>query len=120
MGGTFYRKAVHARSTLVLEHALLYSTATRPCPTPHAAGREEALVQEGYGGDSDDGIIARSMAYLFEQLAARGAADGCRYNLRCSFAEIYNEQARCQGPREVARLSGCGLSGMEAAGRAAL
>lgn len=51
-------------------------------------------MQEGYGGDSDDGIIARSVAYLFEQLAARGVADGCRYELRCSFAEIYNEQAR--------------------------
>lgn len=64
-------------------------------------------------GDSDDGIITRSVMYLFDQLAARngstagsgaaagagagaaagaGAGDGCRYSLRVSFAEIYNEQ----------------------------
>lgn len=52
-------------------------------------------MDEGYLGDSDDGIITRSLMYLFEQLAARGGAaagDGCRYSLRVSFAEIYNEQ----------------------------
>lgn len=59
------------------------------------SGREDALMDEGYLGDSDDGIITRSLMYLFEQLAARGGAaagDGCRYSLRVSFAEIYNEQ----------------------------
>ncbi len=51
-------------------------------------------MNEGYLGDSDDGIITRSLMYLFEQLAARSgdAGDGCRYALRVSFAEIYNEQ----------------------------
>jgi hypothetical protein len=47
-------------------------------------------------GDSDDGIITRSLMYLFEQLGSTGSTgrggDGCRYSLRASFAEIYNEQ----------------------------
>lgn len=47
-------------------------------------------------GDSDDGIITRSLMYLFEQLGSTGGTgrggDGCRYSLRASFAEIYNEQ----------------------------
>lgn len=43
-------------------------------------------------GDSDDGIVARSLDYLFKQVARRSGSDGCRYTLRVSFAEIYNEQ----------------------------
>lgn len=43
-------------------------------------------------GDSDDGIVARSLDYLFKQAARRSSSDGCRYSLRVSFAEIYNEQ----------------------------
>ena len=47
-------------------------------------------------GDSDDGIITRSLMYLFEQLGSTGGTgrggDGCCYSLRASFAEIYNEQ----------------------------
>ena len=43
-------------------------------------------------GDSDDGIVARSLDYLFKQAARRSGSDGCRYSLRVSFAEIYNEQ----------------------------
>ena len=60
------------------------------------AGREDALLDEGYMGDSDDGIITRSLMYLYEQLGSTGGTgrggDGCRYSLRASFAEIYNEQ----------------------------
>ncbi|PRW61495.1 kinesin motor catalytic domain [Chlorella sorokiniana] len=56
------------------------------------AGREDALLAEGYMGDSDDGIVARSLDYLFKQAARRSSSDGCRYSLRVSFAEIYNEQ----------------------------
>ncbi len=56
------------------------------------AGREDALLAEGYMGDSDDGIVARSLDYLFKQAAHRSSSDGCRYSLRVSFAEIYNEQ----------------------------
>jgi len=56
-----------------------------------SAGREDALLDEGYMGDSDDGIITRSVMYLFEQLAGRSSGaggDGCQYSLRVSFAEV--------------------------------
>lgn len=62
------------------------------CPLAASAGREDALLAEGYMGDSDDGIVARSLDYLFKQVARRSGSDGCRYTLRVSFAEIYNEQ----------------------------
>lgn len=57
-----------------------------------AAGREDALLAEGYQGDSDDGIVTRSLDYLFRAAVRRAGSDGCRYTLRVSCAEIYNEQ----------------------------
>lgn len=41
-----------------------------------AAGREDALLAQGHVGESDKGIVARSLKYLFEQLARRSGAGG--------------------------------------------
>lgn len=70
-----------------------------------------------YSSSNDDGIVSRSLAYIYSQLDARNAAlsasdlpagtagtspdptasstillgDGCRYSVRTSYSEIYNE-----------------------------
>ena len=90
----------------------LLSSATAPCaataPRP-AAGREDVLLVEGYKGDSDDGIVTRSLDYLFRAAARRAGGDGCRYTLRVSCAEIYNEQIHDLIPLDKKPLQARGL-----------
>ena len=71
------------------------------------SGREEALGDDaaapyagaggggagagagaGAAGDADDGLVARSVRYLFHEAAQRRDA---RFSLRASYVEIYNE-----------------------------
>jgi hypothetical protein len=50
------------------------------------------------GSDYDpaafDGIIPRSVAYIFEQTRERNAQGKAKYTIRASFLEVYNEQVR--------------------------
>eukprot|EP00854_Cymbomonas_tetramitiformis_P003449 gene3449-4334_t len=54
------------------------------------SGREEVIDREQYQGDEDnDGLITRSMIYLFTRI---GQLQGINFVLRTSYLEIYNEQ----------------------------
>ena len=39
------------------------------------SGREEAIADDVYGGDAEDGIVSRSVRYLFHQV---GGGEGPR------------------------------------------
>ncbi|GBF90201.1 kif12 type kinesin [Raphidocelis subcapitata] len=53
------------------------------------SGREEAIDDDAYSGaDADDGIVTRSVRYLFHQAHTRKDA---KYSLKASYVEIYNE-----------------------------
>lgn len=59
------------------------------------SGRED---EAPCGPGDDEGIVARSLAYVFAQVEAKNAAaagddggDGYRYAVRASYSEIYNE-----------------------------
>eukprot|EP00884_Botryococcus_braunii_P016776 jgi/Botrbrau1/3782/Bobra.0183s0017.1 len=54
------------------------------------SGREDVLALENYSGDSDDGIITRSVLYLYDQIAKAKAC--MKYTFKASYCEIYNEQ----------------------------
>merc|ERR1719421_2456353 len=56
------------------------------------SGMEERIEQEDYAGDQSEGLIPRSMRYVFEEIAAAGDDGAVRYTVRASFCEIYNEQ----------------------------
>jgi hypothetical protein len=45
------------------------------------AGHEDVIMDDGYMGDSNDGVMTRAAAYLFEQMRRRN--DGCKYSFRC-------------------------------------
>ncbi|BDA49457.1 probable Kinesin-like protein KIF17 at N-terminal half [Coccomyxa sp. Obi] len=51
------------------------------------SGREDVLEMDDYNGDTDDGVVTRSVAYLYEVLQKRGSST----RLRASYCEIYNE-----------------------------
>ncbi|KAK9804731.1 hypothetical protein WJX72_002675 [[Myrmecia] bisecta] len=53
------------------------------------SGREEMIENDDYSGDTDDGIVTRAVLYLFEQIQKRN--NGCKYSLKASYCEIYNE-----------------------------
>lgn len=55
------------------------------------SGREEVISTDGYNGDSADGIITRSAAYLFQAIAAAQAGGSAKYGVSASYLEIYNE-----------------------------
>ncbi|KAI8467963.1 MAG: hypothetical protein J3K34DRAFT_460139 [Monoraphidium minutum] len=52
------------------------------------SGSEEAIADDAYAGDGEDGIVSRSVRYLFHQVNTRKDA---RYSLKASYVEIYNE-----------------------------
>ncbi|MEW5307173.1 MAG: hypothetical protein WDW36_009583 [Sanguina aurantia] len=53
------------------------------------SGREDVIESEGYAGDMNDGIITRSVSYLYSAIAER--ARESRTTLSASYLEIYNE-----------------------------
>ncbi|KAA6418107.1 MAG: Kif12 type kinesin [Trebouxia sp. A1-2] len=53
------------------------------------SGHEDIIDSDGYAGDTDDGIVTRSVMYLFDQM--QKANSGCKYTFRASYCEIYNE-----------------------------
>ncbi|KAL0045664.1 hypothetical protein WJX82_001027 [Trebouxia sp. C0006] len=53
------------------------------------SGHEDIIDSDGYAGDTDDGIVTRSVMYLFDQM--QKATSGCKYTFRASYCEIYNE-----------------------------
>lgn len=68
------------------------------------SGREDVIESEGYAGDMNDGIITRSVSYLYNAIAER--ARKSRTTLSASYLEIYNEgESRgfllSQGPASV-------------------
>src|SRR5690242_14430396 len=58
------------------------------------SGLEERIVSEGgFKDPTTDGIIPRSLQYLFDQTQAQEAAQpGLKYTIKASYLEIYNEQ----------------------------
>jgi hypothetical protein len=54
------------------------------------SGHEEILDRENYQGDENtDGVITRSLVYLFEALHSK---PDIQYTLKASYLEVYNEQ----------------------------
>lgn len=53
------------------------------------SGREDVIESEGYAGDMNDGIITRSVNYLYNAIAEH--ARESRTTLSASYLEIYNE-----------------------------
>lgn len=87
-----------------------------------SAGNNSLLPYSTFGSGDDEGIVPRSLAYIYKQVEARNAAveaetaaegdmasngsngtsdspspattitgDGCKYSIRTSYSEIYNE-----------------------------
>ena len=57
------------------------------------SGLEERIASEEWvGSDESNGIIPRSMAYLFERIKEKGSDSDMAYTVRASYSEIYNEQ----------------------------
>ena len=57
------------------------------------SGLEEKIASEDWvGSDNSNGIIPRSMAYLFDQIDSKATNSDKRYTVRASYSEIYNEQ----------------------------
>lgn len=54
------------------------------------AGSEERLSRQDYVSDETDGIIPRSISYVWQRMAARSE----KYYVKSGFFEIYNEQVR--------------------------
>ena len=54
------------------------------------SGVEENLSRPDYVSDETDGIIPRSISYLWHEMAKRGE----KYYVKATFFEIYNEQVR--------------------------
>ena len=54
------------------------------------AGSEERLGRQDYVSDDTDGIIPRSISYVWQRMAARTE----KYYVKSGFFEIYNEQVR--------------------------
>lgn len=54
------------------------------------AGSEERLGRADYVSDDSDGIIPRSISYLWQRMASRSE----KYYVKAGFFEIYNEQVR--------------------------
>ncbi|KAF5827751.1 P-loop containing nucleoside triphosphate hydrolase protein, partial [Dunaliella salina] len=52
------------------------------------SGREEVICQDGYKGDTKDGIVTQSVNYLYRKIKERKDAT---YTLSASYLEIYNE-----------------------------
>ncbi len=54
------------------------------------SGREDLISTDEYqGDDSYDGIMSRSVSYLYQQLKER--KDQIKFSLSASYLEIYNE-----------------------------
>lgn len=54
------------------------------------SGREEVIGTDEYrGGDTNDGIMSRSVGYLFNAIQTR--RDQTKFALSASYLEIYNE-----------------------------
>lgn len=53
------------------------------------SGREEVISDDGYAGDTHDGIITRSVHHLFKLMAQQSSE--AKISLRTSYLEIYNE-----------------------------
>ena len=54
------------------------------------AGSEERLGRQDYVSDDTDGIIPRSISYVWQRMASRSE----KYYVKSGFFEIYNEQVR--------------------------
>lgn len=54
------------------------------------SGVEENLSRQDYVSDETDGLIPRSISYLWHEMAKRGE----KYFVKATFFEIYNEQVR--------------------------
>lgn len=52
------------------------------------AGKDEKIADEKWSGDEHDGIIPRSVEYMWNQMTQRTE----KYFVKASFLEIYNEQ----------------------------
>jgi hypothetical protein len=77
------------------------------------SGREEAISEDGYLGDEEDGIVSRSVRYLFHQVVGvfgfrtKGAGEGLGANCAglCSVGEAFKGQHQGMQPR----LQGIGM-----------
>ena len=47
-----------------------------------------------HGDAATDGLIPRAVQYMFHTISQQAAAGGVKFDVRCSFCEIYNEKVR--------------------------
>eukprot|EP00899_Mesostigma_viride_P015158 jgi/Mesvir1/23643/Mv18314-RA.4 len=74
------------------------------------SGKEEVIEFDGYRGHETDGLVVRSMYYLFDAIQRQVVASpGLAFAVKASYLEIYNEQVndllRLENPARQVRFS---------------